>query len=75
MIKGTVHFEDKKVNKKAFYKIKKSYDVYDIDTEKILVSKNESYGEKGSIKYFVGYNVENVIRPFCMKFPQMVAYV
>ena len=75
MIKGTVYFEDKKVNKKAFYKIKKSYDVYDIDTEKILVSKNESYGKKGSIKYFVGYNVEKVIRPFCMKFPQMVGYI
>ena len=50
MIKGTVNFEDKKVNKKAFYKNKKPYDVYDIDTEKILVSKKESYGKKGSIK-------------------------
>ena len=39
MIKGTVNFEDKKVNKKAFYKNKKPYDVYDIATEKVLVSK------------------------------------
>ena len=53
IIKGTVNFEDKKVNKKAFYKNKKPYDVYDIDTEKILVSKKESYGKKGSIKFFV----------------------
>ena len=45
-IKGTVNFEDKKVNKKAIYKNKKPYDVYDIDTEKILVSKKESYGKK-----------------------------
>ena len=46
IIKGTVNFEDKKVNKKAFYNNKKPYDVYDIDTEKVLVSKKESYGKK-----------------------------
>ena len=39
MIKVTVNFEEKKVNKKAFYNNKKSYDVYDINTEKILVSE------------------------------------
>ena len=43
MIKGTVNLEDKKVNKKSFYKNKNPYDVYDIDTEKILVSKKRSY--------------------------------
>ena len=75
MIKGTVNFEDKKVNKKDFYKNKKPYDFYDIDTEKILVSKKEPYGKKGSIKYFVGYNDEDVIRPLCVKFPQVVGYV
>ena len=31
MIKGTVNFEDKKVIKKAFYKNKKRYNVYDTD--------------------------------------------
>ena len=46
MIKGTINFDDKKVNKKAFYKNKKPYDVYNIDTEKILVSKKESYGKR-----------------------------
>ena len=47
MIKGTVNFEDKKVNKKAFYQSKKPYDVYGIDTEKILISKKESHGKNG----------------------------
>ena len=68
-------FLRKKANKKVFYKNKKPYDVYDIDAEKILVSKKESYGKKGNIKYFVGYNDENVVRPLCVKFPQMVGYV
>ena len=69
IIKGTINFDDKKVNKKSCYKNKKPYEVYDIDTEKILVSKKESYGKKGSIKYFVGYNDEDV------KLPRMVGYV
>ena len=43
MIKGPRNFDDKKVNKKTFYKDKNAYDVYDVDNEKILVSKKESY--------------------------------
>ena len=30
---------------------------------KILVSKKESYGTKNSLKYFIGYNDGNVIKP------------
>ena len=75
IVQKTINFDDKKVNKTAFYKNKKPYEVYGIDTEKILVSKKESYGKKDSIKYFVGYNDGDVIRSLCVKFPQMVGYV
>ena len=76
MVQKTINFDDKKVNKLAFYKNKNLYDGYDIDTEKILVSKKESYGKKGSLKYFVGYNDEDgTIRPLCVKFPQMIGYI
>ena len=30
----------------------------------MLVSKKESYGTKNSLKYFIGYNDDDVIRPF-----------
>ena len=40
---------------------------------KILISKKEPYGKKNSLKYFLGYN--DVIRPFCIKLPQMIGYV
>ena len=49
MVQKTINFDDKKVNKTAFYKNKKLYDVYDIDTEKILISKKESYGKKAAL--------------------------
>ena len=47
----------------------------DIDVDKILVSKNESYGTKNSLKHFIEYNVDDVIRPLCIKLPQIIRYV
>ena len=30
---------------------------------------------KVQIKYFIGYNDDDVIRPLCIKLPQMIGYV
>ena len=55
--------------------LQKLFNVYDLDDNKILLSKKESYGTKNLLKYFVGYNDDDVIRPLCIKFPQMIGYV
>ena len=47
----------------------------DRDVNKIFVSKKESYGTKNSLKYFIGYNDDYVIRPLCIKLPQMIGYI
>ena len=60
----------KKSPKVAFIKTKN----YDLDVNKILVSKKESYGTKNSRKYFIGYNDNDVIRPLCINLPQMIGY-
>ena len=52
----SINFEDKKINKSNFYKNKKIFKIDDIDVNKILVSKKESYGTKNSSKYIIGYN-------------------
>ena len=46
-----------------------------MDVNEILVSKKESYGTKYSLKYFIGYNDDDVIRPLCIKLPQVIGYV
>ena len=46
----------------------------DTDVNKILISKKEPYGIKNSFNYFTGYNDNNVIRPLCVKLPQMTSY-
>ena len=65
----------KKINKSNFYKNKKIFNIYDLDISKILVSKKESYRTKNSLKYFIDYNNDNVIRSLCIKLPQMIGYV
>ena len=70
-----INFDNKKINKSSFYKNKKLFGLNDIDVNKILVSKKESYGTKNSLKYFIGYNDGDVIRPLCIILPQMIGYV
>ena len=66
---------NKKIKRSDFYKNKKVAKIDDIDVNKILVSKEEPYGTKNSFKYFIGYNDNDVIRPLCIKLPQMTGYV
>ena len=58
-----INFENKKINKSNFYKSKKLFKIEDIDINKILVSKKESYGTK------------NWLRSLCIRLPQMIDYV
>ena len=69
-----IDFDDKKIKKSSFYKNKKIYSTDDIDLDNILVSKKESYGTKNSLKYFIGYNDNDNIRPLSIRLPQMTGY-
>ena len=70
-----INFDDKKINKRNFYKNKKLFKIEIIDINNIPVCKKESYGTKCSRKYFIGYNDDYVIRPLCIRPPQMICYV
>ena len=69
-----IDFDDKKIKKSSFYKNKKIYSTDDTDLDNILVSKKESYGTKNSLKYFIGYNDNDNIRPLSIRLPQMTGY-
>ena len=71
----SVSFGDKKIKKSKFYKSKKALEMYDIDINKILFSKEEPYGPNKSIKCFTGYNDNDDIRSLCVILPQMIGYV
>ena len=55
-------------------KNKKLFKIDDTDVDKILISKKEPYGTNKSIKYFIGYNDDDVIKQLCIKLPQMIGY-
>ena len=69
-----INFDEKKRKKSTFYKNKRIYSTDDIDANNILVSKKEPYGNKNSVKYFIGYNDNDIIRPLCIRLPQMTGY-
>ena len=71
-----INFDNKKIKKSDFYKKnKKIFNTDDINANKILVSKKETYGKYNSFKYFIGYNDNDVIRSLCLKFSKMTGYV
>ena len=43
---NNIIFDDEKINKSSYYKNKKPFNIYDIDVNKILISKKEPYGKK-----------------------------
>ena len=65
----------KKIKKSIFYKNKAINNIEDINVNNIIVPKKEPYGNKNSFKYFIGYNDSDVIRPICIRLPQMTGYV
>ena len=67
-----ITFQDKKIRKRTFYKNKKRNKTEDIDANNILVSKK--YDNKNLLKYFIGYNGNDIIRPLCIRLPQMTGY-
>ena len=70
-----INFGDKKIKNSDFCKSKKVTNIDDIDANKILVFKEEAYSTKNSFKYFIEYNDNDVVRPLCVKLPQMTRYV
>ena len=71
----SINFNNSKIRKSTFYKNKKINNIHNIDVNDLSVSKKESYGNKNSLKYFIGYNDNDIIRPLCIRLPQMTGYV
>ena len=74
MIGKNINFDDKKIKKTIFYKNKRIYSTDNIDVNNILVPKKEPYSNKNSVKYLIGYNDNDIIRPLCIRLPQMTGY-
>ena len=74
MSRKNINFEDKGIKKSTFYKDKTINTIENIDFNNILISRKEPYGNKNSVKYFIGYNDNDIIRPLYIRLPQMTGY-
>ena len=73
---NSINFNNKNIKKVTFIiKTKKIFNIDDIDANKILVSKKETYGKYNSFKYFIGYNDNDVIRPLYLFISQTTGYI
>ena len=71
-----INFDNKNIKKSNSYnKNKKIFNVDDTDVNKILFSKKEQYGKYNSIKYFIGYNDNDIIRPLYLFISQTTGYI
>ena len=75
MAAKNINANNKKVRNSNFYKNTNIYNFEDIDPNNILVSKKESYINKNSYKYFIGYNDNDIISPIYTKLPDITGYV
>ena len=63
------------VNKNIFHRCKEPITINKVDIRKIMLSKKDSYGNRGAFKYFIGYISNSGIVPLYIILPQMNAYV
>ena len=70
-------FDKQCINKNAFYKNKRPINTDKIEIGRIMLSKKDSYGKKGSFKYIIGYinKTDAFPVPLCITLPQMNGYV
>ena len=69
-----INLNDEKSKQSDYYKNKKAFQIDNIDINKTLVSKKEPYGTKNALKYFTGYDDDDVIRPLCLRLSQITGY-
>ena len=76
MSTSSINFNDTKFKKSDFYnKNKKLFNIDHIEVNKILVSKNETYGTYNSSKDFIWYHDNRVIRPLYLFILQTTGYI
>ena len=76
MSTNSINFDNKNIKKSDFSnKNKKTFNISDIDINKILVSKKETHGKHNSFKYFTGYNDNDVIRRLYLFISQTTGYI
>ena len=68
-----LRFGEKEITKEKFYTTKKTYKIWDVNVENIVISK--LINTKTSSKYLIGIKFHKAIRALILIMPKMSGYV
>ena len=74
MAEQTLKFDNIRINKKEFHKSKQQIDLMSVNVDQIVVSDKFKHN-KESLKYFIGYQKDEIVKPLCIILPQMSGYI
>ena len=74
MAEQTLKFDNIRVNKKEFHKSKQQIDLMSVNVDQIVVSDKFKHNNE-SLKYFIGYQRDEIVKPLCIILPQMSGYI
>ena len=74
MSEQKITFGDKEMNKKDFYSSLQAISLDLVDKSKIIVSNKWKINDT-TIKFFIGYLNEDIIRLLCITLPQMSGFM
>ena len=75
MNKKNINFDDRKIKKVTFTKKKNKKKIIQMILMLIKYQSLKTYDKYNSLKYFFGYNDNDVIRSLCLKVLKMSGYV
>ena len=70
----TLKFNNIKLNKKTFHKSKQPIGLMSVNTEHIVTSDRFRNSDK-DIKYFIGYQDDEIVKLLCIILPQISGYI
>ena len=68
MSEKTLKFNNIRVNKKEYHKSKQPIDLRSINVDQIVVSDKFKHSDEG-VKYFIGYQDDEIVKPLCIILP------
>ena len=74
MTKKTLKFNIVRVNKKKFPMSKEPIDLMSVNVDQIVVSHKFNHYNYG-YKFYVGYQVGEIVKPLCIILPQMSGHI
>ena len=74
MSEKTLKFNNIRLNKKEFHKSEEPIDLMLVNVDQIVASDKFKHNN-GGLKYFIGYQEGEVVKPLCIILPQISGYI